>query len=195
MFRLVAHFVFVIDLNSAFTAFNEEHEIVFTLRIVLLDDSCLRLLKLNLGPAHDVIQEVHTLWCQHFLLDDFIVEIRILVFLIVDLFDILDDLRVFEDLRKHVILVDGCEEDILTNARGESGTDVTHKVFHFLLLCLVFINRHQVFPDIILNVVRNLKTMHCSVSIVQTFLEIDVLLVHFLDQHSHLTEDSSIDDG
>ena len=181
VFRLVTHFVFVIDLDSAFTAFNEEHEIVFTLRIVLFDDSCLRFLKLNLGPAHDVIQEVHTLWCQHFLLDDFIVEILHLVFLIVDLFDILDDLRVFEDLRKHVILVDGCEEDILTNILGESGTDVAHKVFHFLLLCLVFIDRHQVFPDIILNVVRNLKTMHCSVSIVQTFLEIDVLLVHFLD--------------
>ena len=62
-------------MDLALTSFNEEHEVVLTFSIILLDDPRLRLLELDFGSANNVVQEVDAFLGQVFLFDDFVVEV------------------------------------------------------------------------------------------------------------------------
>lgn len=99
---------------------------------------------------------------------------------------------VFDHLQQQLVVVHCNEENVLAHSPLQTWRNGVHKFLHLLLLGLVLIHTHQVFSDVILNFVRDFQTVHGSVSIVQTLLELDVLFVHFLDEHSHLTENVGV---
>ena len=63
-----------------------------------------------------------------------------------------------------------------------------------MLLGLVLIDGHEVLSNIVLNVIWYFQTVHSCISVIQALLEVNVFLVHFLHEYSHLPKNGSVDD-
>lgn len=58
------------------------------------------------------------------------------------------------------------KKDVLIDVSFQTGRNALHEVFHLILLGLVFVDRHKILTNIILNVVRNVQTVHSRVRII-----------------------------
>lgn len=138
------------------------------------------------------MEEVFRLVGQVFLSSDFGIEIIIVVFLKLHVQDKTLVSLVLHHFGQQLILIDSDKEYILTNITLQTGRYTVHEILHFILLGLVLIDRHQVFSDVVLNLGGDSKTVHSCICVIETLLELNIFLVHFLNKHCHLTENVSV---
>ena len=64
-----------------------------------------------------------------------------------------------------------------------------------LQILIITLSEEQILSDLPLQIIWNFHVLHSSVGIINLVLEPRRFLVDLIDQHSHVSEDISVDDG
>ena len=75
-------------------------------------------------------------------------------------------LLVLQNFGQQGVLRDSREKDVLANVGLKTRRNTIHEVFHLLLLSFVLVYRHQVLPNVILDLLGDVQTMHSGVGVI-----------------------------
>ena len=87
---------------------------------------------------------------------------------------------------------DALKQNKLTHLLPLALGDDVPELKELLLLYHVVVHCFKVFPDLVLDVVRDLQLVHRGVGVVEVLYQIDVLAVVLIYQDSHLAEDVGV---
>ena len=96
---------------------------------------------------------------------------------------------------KHTVILDDILEDEFDNLMFQTCRNVLDEKCQFFLILLTLLSELEETDDTRLKIKRKFDVLHSGVDLIKLLLESILFSVEILNQHSHITQDVSVDNG